>query len=114
MNLFDFSRNGLVTPKMIKLETESQIPTGGHFRFLMVPFLLLISLTIYCLIEKFGLLVPRNDKFKHAFPSSAKVSLTSYIMMPPLSSVILCRAWKANCSDLLIENCHVKERVPRK
>ena len=76
--------------------------------------ILLISLTIYCLIEKFGLLVPRNNKFKHAFPSSAKVPLTSYIMMPSLPPVILCRAWKANCSDLLIENCRVKERVPRK
>ena len=39
MNLFDFARNGFVTPKMIKLETESQILTGGRFRFSMAPFL---------------------------------------------------------------------------
>ena len=37
MNLFDFARNGLVTLKMIKLETESQILTGHRFRFLMAP-----------------------------------------------------------------------------
>ena len=37
MNLFVFARNGLVTPKMVKLETESRILTGGRFRFLMAP-----------------------------------------------------------------------------
>ena len=39
MNLFVFARNGLVTPKMVKLETESRILTGGRFRFLMAPLL---------------------------------------------------------------------------
>ena len=50
MNLFVFASNGFVTPKMIKLERESRILTGGRFRFLMAPLLCLITV-VHLLID---------------------------------------------------------------
>ena len=75
---------------------------------------MLISLTAYCLIEKFVLLVPRTDKLKHAFPSSAKVLLTSYIMIPPLPRLCYAKLEKQIAVIYSLKNVVWKNALPRK
>jgi hypothetical protein len=45
MKLFDFVRNRLLTPEMIKLEVERQIKTGGRFYLLTTPS---FNLLLFC------------------------------------------------------------------
>ncbi len=44
--LSDFDSNRLLKPKMVKLEGQSGIPTGGHFSFVLCIILLRKSLII--------------------------------------------------------------------